>query len=69
MTDECNLSVKVVTRHPKARNSQATLEVRAKLIEKWLQKGLLFMQNCIFLDEAGFDISMRRIRGWSKRGA
>lgn len=68
MKEDCNLSIKVVTRHPKARNSQTTLEARANWIEEWQQKGLHFMQNCVFLDEAGFDVNMRRSRGWAQRG-
>ena len=32
------------------------------------QRGMLYMQNCVFLDESGFDINMRRSRVWSKRG-
>lgn len=66
MKDDCSLSIKVVTRHPKARNSPKTLEALAKWVEEWLQKGLHFMQNCVFL-EAGFDINMRHSRGWSRR--
>lgn len=68
MKEDCNLSIKVITRHPKARNSPKTIEARAKWVEEWLQKGLLYMQNCVFLDETGFDINMRRTRGWSTRG-
>ncbi|KAI8991925.1 hypothetical protein BDF20DRAFT_810811 [Mycotypha africana] len=26
------------------------------------------MQNCVFLDEAGFDINMRRSKAWSQHG-
>lgn len=29
---------------------------------------MLYMQNCVFLDESGFDVNMRRTRGWSKQG-
>ncbi|KAI8645340.1 hypothetical protein BD408DRAFT_411768, partial [Parasitella parasitica] len=54
MKEDCNLSIKVITRHPKARNSPTTIEARAKWVEEWLQKGLLYMQNCVFLDETGF---------------
>ncbi|CAO3615524.1 unnamed protein product [Mucor hiemalis] len=68
MKIDCNLSIKVITRHPKARNSPKTLDARAKWVEEWLQKDLHFMQNCVFLDEAGFDINMRRSRGLFKRG-
>ncbi|KAI8642483.1 hypothetical protein BD408DRAFT_416599 [Parasitella parasitica] len=43
----CNLSIKVNTRHPKARNSPTTIEARAKWVKEWLQKGLLYMPNCV----------------------
>ena len=26
------------------------------------------MKNCVFLDEAGFDVNRRRSRGWTQRG-
>lgn len=69
MKDECNLSLKVVTCHPVARNSERTLQLRKEFVEEWIQqKGVLYMQNCVFLDESGFDVNMRRSRGWSKKG-
>ncbi|KAG2192806.1 hypothetical protein INT47_005353 [Mucor saturninus] len=64
MKEDCNLSIKVVTRHPVARNSNKTLEARAKFVEEWPAKGMDFMTNCVFLDESGFDINMRRSRDW-----
>ncbi|KAG1152798.1 hypothetical protein G6F37_000839 [Rhizopus arrhizus] len=67
MKEDYNLSIKVVTRHPKDRNSQKTLETRANWIEEWQNKGLHFMKNCVFLDEAGFDVNMCRSRGWTQR--
>ena len=48
MMEDCNLSIKVIPRHSKARNSPTTIEARAKWVEEWLQKGLLYMQNCVF---------------------
>lgn len=69
MKDECNLSLKAITRHPVARNSERTLQLRKEFVQEWVeQKGMLYMQNCVFLDESGFDINMRRTRGWSKQG-
>ncbi|KAG1054585.1 hypothetical protein G6F43_003415 [Rhizopus delemar] len=68
MKEDYNLSIKVVNRHLKDRNSQKTLEARANWIEEWQNKGLHFMKNCVFLDEAGFDVNMRRSRGWTQRG-
>lgn len=32
MKEECNLSIKVVTHHPVARNSNKTLEARTKVV-------------------------------------
>ncbi|KAI9330548.1 hypothetical protein BD770DRAFT_432631 [Pilaira anomala] len=68
MKEECNLSIKVATRHPVGRNKQTTLDARAIFVEEWLQKGMSYMENCVFLDESGFDINMRRTRAWSRRG-
>lgn len=67
MKEDCNLSIKVVTRHPGARNSNKTLEARAKFVEEWPTKGMDFMKNCVFLDESGLDINMRCSRAWSQR--
>ncbi|KAI7850642.1 hypothetical protein BDC45DRAFT_591522 [Circinella umbellata] len=33
------------------------------------QKGILFIQNCVFRDEVGFDINMHHTRAWSRHGA
>ncbi|CEP18324.1 hypothetical protein [Parasitella parasitica] len=69
MKEECNLSIKVITRHPVARNSKETLDARTQFVKEWIQeKRMLYMQNCVFLDESGFDINMRRSRAWSARG-
>lgn len=63
MKEECNLILKVATRRPKAINSQKNLEAHANWFIEWQQKSLHFMNNCVFLDEGGFDMNMRRSRG------
>lgn len=68
MKNECNLSIKTISRHPTARNSPTVIEKRAVWVEEWLAKGMLYLQNCVFLDEPGFDINMTRERAWSARG-
>lgn len=68
MKNECNLSIKVISRHPTARNSTAVIEKRAVWVKEWLEKGMVYLQNCVFLDESGFDINMTRERAWSLRG-
>lgn len=66
--EECNLSAKVISRHPATRNSPAVIEKRTVWVKEWLEKGMVYPQNCVFLDESGFDINMTRSRSWSKRG-
>lgn len=69
MKEECNLSIKVVSRHPLGRNKEATLQARAVWVDRWVRNNNMdYLNNCIFVDESGFDINMRRSRGWSKRG-
>ncbi|KAI8070082.1 hypothetical protein BDF21DRAFT_344712, partial [Thamnidium elegans] len=65
MRDECNLSIKVISRHPTKINSPAVIEKRAVWVKEWLEKGMIYPQNCVFLDESGFDINMTRGRAWS----
>ncbi|KAG2225439.1 hypothetical protein INT45_010075 [Circinella minor] len=69
MKEECNLSIKVVSRHPVARNKEESLQKRADWVEKWVQNGMDYLKNCIFVDESGFDINMCRSRGWSPCGS
>jgi transposase len=68
MKDECNLSIKVISRHPTKRNSPAIIEKRAVRLKEWLEKGMVYTHNCVFLDESGFDINMTRGRAWSAIG-
>ena len=68
MKNECNLSIKTISRHLTARNSPTVIEKRAVWAEEWLAKGMIYLQNCVFLDESGFDINMTRERAWSARG-
>jgi transposase len=69
MKEECNLSIKTVSRHPVARNSEKTMQERAEWVQKWINDGMDYLKNCIFIDESGFDINMRRSRGWAARGS
>ncbi|KAG1349169.1 hypothetical protein G6F62_003658 [Rhizopus arrhizus] len=68
MRDECNLSIKVISRHPAKRNSPDVIEKRAVWAKEWLEKGMIYPQNCVFLDESGFDINMTRGRARSAVG-
>lgn len=64
MQEECNLSLKVTTRHPVGSNSDRTLQLCKKFAEEWVQrKDILYMQNYVFLNESVFDINLRCTRG------
>jgi hypothetical protein len=67
MKEECNLSLKVVSRHAISRNCEKTLEARAAWVKEWTEKSINFLNNCVFVDESGFDINMRSSRGWSAK--
>jgi transposase len=62
MKEKYNLSIKKISSHPTARNSPAVIEKRAVWVNEWLEKGMIYLQNCVFLDESGFDINMTRQR-------
>jgi hypothetical protein len=66
--NDCNLTLKRVTRHPVTRNSEATLIKRKEWIEKWFQTDVDYMNNCIFVDESAFDINMRPAAARSTKG-
>ncbi|KAG2197596.1 hypothetical protein INT47_006659 [Mucor saturninus] len=60
MKEECNLSIKVVSRLPVTRRGKPSETSRL---------GMDYLKNCIFVGESEFDINMRRSRGWSPRGS
>ncbi|KAG1588174.1 hypothetical protein G6F47_010726 [Rhizopus delemar] len=68
MRDECNLSMKQTTCWPEARISKENVQKRYEWVVKWSNTNMDFSRNCIFIDEAGFDINMRASRAWTPRG-
>ncbi|KAG1056438.1 hypothetical protein G6F43_001683 [Rhizopus delemar] len=69
MKEECNLSLKVVSCHAIARNCEKTLEPRAAWVKEWTEKGINFLNTCVFVDKPGFDTNMHRSRGWSAKSS
>lgn len=63
MKEEYNLSIKVVDKHSLARNDDKTLDARVEWVKKWIDEGVEYLDNCVSVDESGFDINMRRSRG------
>ncbi|CAO3591757.1 unnamed protein product [Absidia cylindrospora] len=68
MKNECNLSLKKAHFHPLARNSEETINKRYEWIMKWMNSDMDFTTNCVFIDEAAFNINHRRSFGWAEKG-
>lgn len=68
MRDECNLSIKQTTRWPEARANEDNVQNRYDWVIRWSNTDMDFSKNCIFIDEAGFDINMKPSRAWAPRG-
>ncbi|KAI9247885.1 hypothetical protein EDC94DRAFT_652847 [Helicostylum pulchrum] len=66
---ECNLTFERATLHPVARNSAENREKRYQWAKKWVQTtDMSFLENCVFVDEAGFNINMRSPNARSLKG-
>lgn len=57
-------TIKKPTFDPKARNSENNLQTRYEWSMKWKDSDLDYTKNCVFIDEAGFDINMRN--NWAR---
>lgn len=67
--NNCALSMKKLEKIIDTRNSDETIQKRKNSVMEWMaDKEFDFEKNCIFLDEAGFNLHMTRTRGWSKKG-
>ncbi|KAG2198725.1 hypothetical protein INT47_005410 [Mucor saturninus] len=65
----CALSMKRLEKIPARRNHIDVIEQRKLAVETWLgDEEMDFRKNCVFIDEAGFNVTITRNRGWSKRG-
>ncbi|KAG0980959.1 hypothetical protein G6F29_007434 [Rhizopus arrhizus] len=49
-------------------DAERTLRLRHEVVSKWKEIGVDFRNNCVFVDEAGFNTHMIRGRAWSKVG-
>lgn len=60
MNETCNLSVKKPHFESEKRNSPENLQERYEWFMKWKDSDADFTKNCIFIDESGFHINMRK---------
>ncbi|CEG76332.1 hypothetical protein RMATCC62417_11241 [Rhizopus microsporus] len=66
---ECNLTAKRASLHPVARSSADNLEKRYHWAKKWAETtDMNYLENCVFVGEAGFNINMRSPNARSVRG-
>ena len=65
----CNLTMKRLEKIPPARNHKSTLAKRKEKLEEWLALADFdYMKSCVVIDEAGFNLRIRRTFGRSVRG-
>jgi hypothetical protein len=68
LKNECNLSFKKITHHPVAENNELKLTNRKAWVEEWSKTDMSFLENYVFIDESRFNINMRPLEGWPKKG-
>lgn len=67
--DECCLSIKKLEKIVEYRTLEKTIESRKLAVQSWREDtNMNFLKNCIFLDEAGFNLHISRTRGWAIEG-
>lgn len=62
------MTIKRLRRQFKARNDPKRIDARYEWVMKYDNSDMDFLQNCIFIDESGFDINMRPSYGRSVSG-
>ena len=63
------VNAKKLEKLPVARNSERVLKLRRERIEEWEAiPELDFAKNCVFIDEAGFNLHTQRNYGRSRKG-
>lgn len=68
MTGECNITFKKAHFHALARNNDVNIEKRYNWILQWRNSDMDYMKNCVFIDESGFHINLRRSMAWADKG-
>lgn len=65
---KCRISFKRAHFQPEERNSPEKIEQRCNWVKHWEDTDMDFESNCVFNDEAGFHINMKRSFAWSRAG-
>ncbi|GAA5814371.1 hypothetical protein MFLAVUS_007866 [Mucor flavus] len=65
---DCNLTIKRITLHPVNRNAADNRNERHDWVTSVLKTDMKYLSNCVFVDEAAFNINMRSPFGRSVSG-
>jgi hypothetical protein len=69
LVHKCKLTLKKREKSPAARNSDRVLKLPKEKIEEWeAMSDMDFVRNCVFIDEAGFNLQTQRNYGRSRNG-
>lgn len=68
IADKCCITLKQATKYTMERDALRTVELRFSIVSQWKAAGVNFSENCVFVDEAGFNSQLMRSRAWSKKG-
>lgn len=69
LIQKCRLTLKKLEKLPAARNSDRVIRLRREKVEQWeATPGLDYSKNCVFIDEAGFNLHTQRNYGRSRKG-
>lgn len=69
LVNSCRITLKRAGNYPERRTNEETKQMRADYIKQHVNEGNLnYQTNCVFIDEASFNASMRRNYAWSEVG-
>lgn len=68
MADLWIFTLKKVQLEPVERNTPERIQSRKEWVEMVKRLGVDYMENCVFIDESGFNANLRRTQGWAPKG-
>ncbi|CEP12412.1 hypothetical protein [Parasitella parasitica] len=68
MADLWIFTLKRIQLEPLERNTPERIQSRKEWVQQAKEMGVDYMNNCVFIDEAGFNANLRRTQGWAPKG-
>jgi hypothetical protein len=68
LKEECAISFKLVRKESVERNSVVKIQQRFEYVTQVMESDVDYLSNCVFIDEAAFNVNMKRSGGWASRG-